>query len=156
MVIELYDINGKKINKLTQWDHDVKIEVRGIATDPIPEIRYSNRKSRNAMCLDAEVRDGAIWSKIPDELLQDPYIITMHICYAYPSGDTKSEYYHMLFVKASAKPNDYAYTPTEVKTWYELDERIKVLENMSRGGFVVSDTPPQDTSLLWIDTSDNA
>ena len=62
----------------------------------------------------------------------------------------------MLFVKAAAKPNDYAYTPTEVKTWSELDERIKILENMSRGGFVVSDTSPQDTSLLWIDTSDNA
>ena len=31
-----------------------------------------------------------------------------------------------------------------------------IVETSSGGGFVASDTPPEDTSLLWVDTSDNS
>ena len=58
---------------------------------------------------------------------------------------------------------NWSYVIHEVGGSVSEDQIISVLESYlednpikSGGGFVASDTPPEDTSLLWVDTSDNS
>ncbi len=68
------------------------------------------------------VVDGAV--KIPDELMQLPHDI--HV-WTYLEGHTLDA--ATIPLKQRPKPFDYVYTPTEIKTWEQLDERIKALED---------------------------
>lgn len=38
----------------------------------------------------------------------------------------------------------------------EVDDEGKVPGTSGGGGFYVGDTPPEDTNLIWIDTSDDS
>lgn len=139
MAISCYDVNGKRLKSLTQWDHGLSLMITGVQVDPAPEIRYSNKKRGEAICVDSEVRNSnELWSVIPDELLQDPLPITVQVFYSYETGDSKTEYQFRIPVAPAAKPDCYAYTPSEVKTWTELDARIDKLENSVSGPGVTS------------------
>lgn len=48
------------------------------------------------------------------------------------------------------------YTLTEADKQAIAEQAAGLIEIPAGGGFVASDTPPEDTSLLWVDTSDNS
>ena len=55
------------------------------------------------------------------------------------------------------------YTPVKGKDYFTNADKQEIaqqaaglVEIPTGGGFVASDTPPEDTSLLWVDTSDNS
>ena len=64
------------------------------------------------------------WATVPDECFQSGDDL---VYYAYDEDHTTDT--AKVEVLRRPKPDDYAYTPTEVKTWESLDERIKALEN---------------------------
>lgn len=69
---------------------------------------------------------------IPDELLQ---VADDLIFYTYNKDHTIDGSFIKIYTRP--KPDGYAYTPTEVKTWEQLDERIAALE---QGGGVAGVT----------------
>lgn len=64
------------------------------------------------------------WATVPDECFQSGDDL---VYYAYDEDHTTDT--AKVEVLRRPKPDDYAYTPTEVKAWESLDERIKALEN---------------------------
>ena len=114
-----------------QWDLDRKLVVE----DPeITEVHFCNRTDNCSLVCETYVEDGVTLANVPNILLQTDWRI--HV-YAYDGAHTKHD--ECYDVKSRTKPADYVYTETEVKTWEELEARIKALEESG-----VSDLPDGD------------
>lgn len=109
MIIELS--NG--LSHLYQWDTGQKVKIPG----DVPTVHF--KWGNDAVSFD--VVDG--WVEIPPELVQVSKPIQL---WTYMQDHTIDDAEINVYPKP--KPADYAYTPTEVKTWEQLDERIKALE----------------------------
>lgn len=95
-----------------QWDTGQKIKVDGAAK----ELHYIG--------IDGAVEVGADgWAAVPDELLQHSGTL---LGWAYLTDHTIERF--AVGVSPRSKPPDYVYTPTEVKTWTELEAKIRELE----------------------------
>lgn len=101
-----------------QWDTHQKIKVDGAAK----ELHYIG--------IDGAVEvDGDGWAAVPDELLQNSGTL---LGWAYLTDHTIERF--TVGVSPRSKPPDYVYTPTEVKTWTELEAKIRELEEKSQAG----------------------
>ena len=109
MIIELS--NGK--DRLFQWDKGQKVKISG----DIPTVHFKWGDEG----VPFEVVDG--WVEIAPELTQKPGDILL---WTYKEDHTLDA--AKIPVERRPKPSDYVYTPTEIKTWEQLDERIKALE----------------------------
>lgn len=103
--------NGK--GHFYQWDTGQSIQV----PEGVPTVHF--KMHGEGVAFQAVDRMVAV----PDELLQLKNDI---ILWTYDTNHTIDV--ARVPVKKRDKPADYAYTPTEVKTWEQLDERIKALE----------------------------
>ena len=103
--------NGKAY--FYQWDTGQSIQV----PEGVPTVHF--KIHGEGVAFQAVDRMVAV----PDELLQLENDI---ILWTYDTHHTIDV--ARVPVKGRNKPADYAYTPTEVKTWEQLDERIKALE----------------------------
>lgn len=110
--------NGK--THVYQWDQHITITI----TEPedVPEVHFRWGGRSVEFPLDDHKVD------IPPELMQLPRTIRL---WAYKPDHTMD--FADISVYPKQKPSDYAYTPTEIRTWGQLDERIKALED---GGIV--------------------
>ena len=106
--------NGE--GRVYQWDRDITITI----TEPesVPEVHF--RWGGKAVPLAVTNQQVAI----PPELMQLPYDI---VFWAYTPEHTMD--IATVKLQQRQKPADYVYTPTEIKTWEQLDERIKALED---------------------------
>ncbi len=106
------------LNHVYQWDTDITITI----TEPenVPQVHF--KCGSKAVAVDVENNQVTI----PAELMQLPKSITF---WAYTPDHTMD--IAKIPLCPRAKPPGYAYTPTEIKTWESLDERIKVLEDKS-------------------------
>lgn len=96
-----------------QWDTGQSIQV----PEGVPTVHFKMHGEGVAF----QVVDKMV--AVPDELLQLKNDI---ILWTYDTNHTIDV--ARIPVKKRNKPADYAYTPTEVKTWEQLDERIAALE----------------------------
>lgn len=110
MIIELS--NG--LSHLYQWDTGQKVKIPG----DVPTVHF--KWGNDAVSFD--VVDG--WVEIPPELVQVSKPIQL---WTYMQDHTIDDAEINVYPKP--KPADYAYTPTEVKTWEQLDKRITALES---------------------------
>lgn len=100
--------------RLWQWDIRQKVKV----PENVPTVHF--KWGSDAVSFDAV--DG--WVEIPPELTQKAGYILL---WTYREDHTLDA--ARIPVERRPKPSDYVYTPTEVKTWEQLDERIKALED---------------------------
>lgn len=114
MQIELS--NG--LNHVWQWDRDIAVTV----PEGVDSVHF--RWGGRAVEIPVENRQVVI----PPELMQRPRLIRLWTYTPEHTLDMAD-----IPVQPKNKPSDYAYTPTEVKTWEQLDERITALE---KGGIV--------------------
>lgn len=109
MIIELS--NG--LDHLFQWDTGQKVTV----PENVPTVHF--KWGNDAVSFD--VVDG--WVEIPPELTQKAGYILL---WTYREDHTLDA--ARIPVERRPKPDGYAYTPTEIKTWESLDGRITALE----------------------------
>lgn len=77
--------------------------------------------------IDVDVKDGK--ATIPNQLLTSAIPIKAWAWVKDVSGEyTKEE--QILLVAKRNKPSDYVYTPTEIKTWLDLQNQIGDLNNL--------------------------
>ena len=112
--------NGK--GHFYQWDTGQSIQV----PEGVPTVHFKMRGEGVAF----QAVDRMV--AVPDELLQLENDI---ILWTYDTNHTIDV--ARVPVKERDKPADYVYTPTEVKTWEQLDKRIAALE---KGGGVAGVT----------------
>lgn len=110
--------NGE--DRVYQWDRDITITI----TEPenVPEVHFK----WGGKAVPFEVTDQQV--AIPPELMQLPHDIVL---WAYTPEHTMD--IARIHLEMRPKPADYVYTPTEIKTWEQLNERIEALE---KGGSV--------------------
>lgn len=99
--------------RLWQWDTGQKVKV----PENVPTVHF--KWGSGAVSFDAV--DG--WVEIPPELTQKEGYILL---WTYREDHTLDA--ARIPVERRPKPDGYAYTPTEIKTWEQLDKRIKALE----------------------------
>ena len=109
MVIELS--NGQL--KFWQWDTEQKVKV----PENVPTVHFKFGSS----AVELPVADW--WVKVPNELLQTGKHILL---WTYKEDHTLDA--ARIPVERRPKPDGYAYTQTEIKTWEQLDKRITALE----------------------------
>lgn len=115
-MFKIYD--GRKT--FYQWDINQKLIVED---DSITEVHFSNRTDNLSLVRDIYNEGNLRVVFVPNVLLQTNWPIKV---YAYLKDHT--EVSQTFKVIAKAKPQDYVYTPDEVKTWEELNDRITALE----------------------------
>ena len=103
-----------------QWDINQKLIV---ADDSITEVHFSNRTDNLSLVRDIYNEGDLRVVFVPNVLLQTNWPIKV---YAYRKDHTEVSQTFRVIEKA--KPQDYVYTPDEVKTWEELNDRITELE----------------------------
>jgi hypothetical protein len=104
------------LDHVYQWDKDITATIVKPADTKEAHFRWGDK------AVSLAVTDQKV--AIPVELMQLPKDITIWACTENNTMDVARIPLHQ-----RAKPDDYAYTPTEIKTWEQLDERIKVLED---------------------------
>ena len=103
-----------------QWDIDRKLIVDDAT---ITQVHFCNRTSDCSLVCDVYTEDGQRLVNVPDIILQNNWDINV---YAYDSNYTKHS--TRFRVIARSKPENYVYTPEELKTWEQLDARIDEIE----------------------------
>ncbi len=106
--------NGE--DRVYQWDRDITLTI--LEPEDVPAVHF--RWGGEAAPFEVTNQQVAI----PPELMQLPHDI---ILWAYTPDHTMDM--ARIPMEKRPKPSDYVYTPTEIKTWEQLDERIKALEN---------------------------
>lgn len=103
-----------------QWDTNQKLIIEN---DDINEVHFCNRTDECSLVCEVYSEDSLRVVNVPDVLLQTDWTIRV---YGYNTDHT--EFNQNFKVIARSKPEDYIYTPEEIKTWEELNERIDEIE----------------------------
>ena len=114
--------NGRSC--LYQWDIDQRLEIE---SDEITEVHFANAVTNPALVCEVYEEDGHRYANVPNILLQQIWPVQ-----AYGCCDCRVREVEILKVVRREKPADYVYTETEVKTFSDLEARIKELEEHGR------------------------
>ena len=106
-----------------QWDSNLYLIIPGGKVGD--DIHFGRNKT--AAVVKAELKDGRIVAAVPNIGLQTDGEIDVYR-YIYDSKGNRTIWADKLTVLPRERPDDYVYSETPVKTWNELDSRIKSLE----------------------------
>ena len=91
-------------------------------------IHFRLRSGTNVVSVHPYRSGDAMLADIPDELLQVGRRLIVYVYVADADGN-KTTIRKEIAVRPRTKPDDYVYTPTEVKHWTDLEARIQKLED---------------------------
>lgn len=114
-MIKLADGRGH----LYQWDTGRQVECDA------EQVHFSNHHYGTS--IDVDVKDGK--AMIPNQLLTSAIPLKAWAWVKDISGEYTKEEQIFLVAKRN-KPSDYVYTPTEIKTWQDLQNQIGDLNNL--------------------------
>ena len=115
-MIKLADGRGS----LYQWDTGRQVECDA------EQVHFSNHHYGTS--IDVNVQNGK--AMIPNQLLTSATPLKAWAWVTDSSGEyTKEE--QIFIVAKRNKPSDYVYTPTEIKTWQDLQNQIGDLNNLT-------------------------
>ena len=121
-----FENNGHSISVpgLTQWDYGQVLEIYGLQYAIRVEVHYAIRRQREDAIIDVpNVREGVIYSRIPDKLLESGEELCAYVYIAdKDSGETVRTI--VLPVKRRPKPGDYD-APAEKNLLRQLMEQVK-------------------------------
>ena len=113
--------------ELWQWDTGRKLQITGDISET-DWIHFRLRSSPNVASVHPYQSGDAMLANIPDDLLQAGRRLIVYVYVADADGN-KTTIRKEIAVRPRTKPDDYVYTPTEVKHWTDLEIRIKKLED---------------------------
>lgn len=109
-----------------QWDTGQKITIVG--GDVCGHALLSNCPKTPALRVIIQEEGGVRTITVPDTMLQSAEPITVHVCECDAEGGTTTHHTQRFPVLTRPKPDDYVYTPGEIKTWDALAARVDALE----------------------------
>lgn len=124
-MFKIYD--GRK--SFYQWDLNQKV----IVETECSQVHFCNRTGDCSLVVDTYELNGKTVANVPNLLLQSAKNITIfaYLCDGEEQYTLLSEVFS---VTQRTRPDDYAYTETEIRTWNALEERIAELEENGTGG----------------------
>ena len=112
---------------LYQWERGRKISMSVSAHTTINRVEFSQTGHKESLLVKPREENGAMVADVPDILLQSGDYIRVYLSYM-DEDLMETTAHRTLTVIKRPKPTDYVYTETEVKTWEDLDARIKEIE----------------------------
>ena len=109
---------------LYQWDRNRQLQVNSVDIGTDFEIHCCHKGDSNTLIVPPIIDGDVILVNIPNILLQESGFLRVYVV---TNGDTV--YDTSLYVMSRPKPDDYVYTETEVLSYKDIDERMKVLED---------------------------
>lgn len=133
--------DGRK--RFWQWDQGQRLSCDGLEAGV--EVHFAHHNAvAGALVLETYQEDGTVYVDVPDELLRVGGKMTVYV-YLEHGSEGHTAYRQSFTVQARQKPEDYVYTPSEVKRWDELDARVAALEQ-GGGGSVQANWSQNDES----------
>ena len=124
-----------------QWDHNQRIALEGVSAGT--EVHYSCPGVDGGPVLVAYDEDGIIYADVPNNFLTvaETIKVWIHI----DDGNRGTTVYSAsINVKPKVKPDDYVYTPTEVRRWETLAQQLKKIEES------IVPRPEYEGQLLYV------
>ena len=171
---------GNHKSCLYQWDTGQFVVIDG--AEQCNEIHFCNDRSKNALVVKIADQDGKRIANIPNILLQNDGSIYAYL-FARNEDGSETRTSASFPVRGRKKPESYVYTETERWTYDNIERRLDDLEDSMTHGTVksinglipdangnveieipegitgsvviVSETEPEDTSVLWVDTDED-
>ena len=171
---------GNHKSCLYQWDTGQFVVIDGV--EQCNEIHFCNDRSKNALVVKIADQDGKRIANIPNILLQNDGSIYAYL-FARNEDGSETRTSASFPVRGRKKPESYVYTETERWTYDNIERRlddledsmthgtvksinglipdangnveIEIPEGITGSGVVVSETEPEDTSVLWVDTDED-
>jgi hypothetical protein len=118
---------------LYQWEIGRKIQIIPVGGLRISVVHFSAVGDVNALVVEPKTENGRIIADIPNILLQTGRNIVVYVVDVSEAGiETLRDC--VLAVRGRAKPADYVYTETEVRTWGQLAQEIARLKESPASG----------------------
>lgn len=122
-----------------QWDREKEIKIIGLDLPENVEVHFSLQEiGGTAQRVEGTTVDGVTTAKIPQFILEGdgtPAFGTYYRAYAfiYVVDGTSAETVRkiILCIESRPRPEDYIYTPEDVKTWEDHENRISDIEKNS-------------------------
>lgn len=120
--------NRYTVDSLYQWDLNQDLVIHGLSLPDFPEIHFTNDAMDRAIVRQATMDEaGVITVKIPNSLLQKPYLIKAYVC-RYVGETFQSLYCIEIPVKKRSIPKDYTITVSDEEV-YSFNRLENMLEN---------------------------
>lgn len=120
--------NKYTVDPLYQWDLNQDLVIYGLSLPSIPEIHFTNDAMDRAIVRQSTMDDaGVITVRIPNSLLQKPYLIKAYVC-RYVGETFESLYCIEIPVKKRSMPKDYTITDSDEEI-YSFNRLENMLEN---------------------------
>ena len=134
-----------------QWDTKRRLIVTGLVEGA--QIHFHREGMEQPFTLLVYADGSDLVCDVPDELLQEAktFAAYTYVTDAYGSLTRTSKTF---VVEERPKPSNYIYTPTEIRTWEQLDERITELDKTKFSGSYndLTDAPVYDKTrpkITW-------
>lgn len=146
-----------------QWDIGAKLRVIEPPGCTIAYVHFCCDRFSDAVVVEVQ-RGDELTARVPDEFLQLAGKFCAYTVCVHPDGQETVEQ-SVFRVIQKKRPEGYVYTPTEHRSWEQLDERIKKLETGGTGGggsggggveFTTDETLSLVDGILSVNTADDA
>lgn len=114
--------------ELWQWDTGRQIDCAGLQAGTKVQFAYSDTQTLSTA---VKTADGASVADVPNQLLLRPGALMVYAYVTEADGASYTKYAARLNVQARPKPDDYVYTPTEVKSWQTIRDEIGDLDDLT-------------------------
>lgn len=129
-----------RTDSVFQWDQNHKLEITGV--DNVTAVHFCNKKSKEAIVVNATIEDDAIIVPIPNELLQEPLDVIGFV-HSYSDNNAKTIETVHIPLKKRPKPSDYQFTDNiEIKNferleadWLSYKEELMLITVSLDGGY---------------------
>lgn len=123
-----------------QWDVDRQLVVEDSS---ITQVHFCNKTDDCSLVVEVYEQDGVYLANVPNILLQTDWNIRV---YGYDRKYTKHS--AIFKVNARTKPNDYAYTETEILNWTKVNERVDEVEDVAYDALIEAENVANFTLSL--------
>lgn len=110
-----------------QWDLNQRLIVSGLQEGDEVHFASGRDKAAEAPVLSVYTENDMNVVDVPNSLLQTAGSLQAY-AYIHTDDGAYTKWEESFFIIRRPKPADYVYTETEVRTWAELDERLKKVE----------------------------
>lgn len=106
--LQCMDSTGRIIHKLTQWDYNQIVVIKGLDLKYLPTFHFYNSASKKSLSVDSYINtSGRVAANIPNELLEQPYPICIDIFDNDSSNSGRVIYSFKIPMMAKPKPTNW-------------------------------------------------
>ena len=74
-----FDKHGNVLKAVTQWDINQEIYIKDSGLTIAPQFHFCNQGTKQALVVQSEIEDGVIKVAIPNQLMTEPYNMTVYV-----------------------------------------------------------------------------